>query len=195
MKWFSVFSYRTFYYRSIAALIVGIVALFVPNDTLNVLVMLIGAFILLAGVGTAITAHRMKHNLLLSLAGVASIVTIVIGVALILRPDLFLKMVITVFAIILILVGLLQIVNVANMRSEIQSAKFYIAGGLVPLAIGIILLVFQEQIKDVIGIILGITLIIYALNELGLGFKMRKHFKPKAEPEIEDAPFEEVVEE
>ena len=192
MKWFSVFSYRTFYYRSIAALIVGIVALFVPKDTLNVLVMLIGGFILLAGVGTAISARRLKHNLLLSLAGVASIVTIIIGVALITRPDLFLKMVITVFGIVLMVVGLLQIINVANIRSEIGHVKFYIAGGIIPLAIGVIFLIFPKEIKDIIGVILGITLIVYALNELGLGFKMRKHYAPKTE--VEEATFEDVKE-
>lgn len=192
MKWFSVFSYRTFFYRSIAALIVGIVALFVPQDTLNVLVMLIGGFILIAGIGTAISAQRLKHNFLLSLAGVASIVTIVIGIALIMRPDLFLKMVIVVFGIVLIVVGLLQISNVANMRSEIQNAKFYIAGGIIPLIIGFTFLFFPDEIKDFIGVILGITLIIYALNELGLGFKLRKHFSTKTE--IEDTPFEDVEE-
>lgn len=192
MKWFSVFSYRTYFYRSIAALIVGIVALFVPNDTLNTLVMLIGALIVLSGLGTAYTAHRSGHNLLYSLGGIASIVSIIIGILLVAKPDFFLSMVITLFGVLLILVGLLQIINVANLRNELSNTKFYIAGGIIPIAVGAVILVLPELIASIIGVILGITLIIYALNELGLGFRMRKHFTPKEE--AEEVPFEEIQE-
>lgn len=192
MKWFSVFSYRTFYYRSIAALIIGIVALFVPNDTLNTLVMLIGAFIVISGIGTAYTAHKSGHNLLFSLGGTASVVSIIIGILLIAKPDFFLNMIVTLFGVLLIIVGLLQIINVANLRNEITHTKFYIAGGIIPIAVGALFLVLPEFITSIIGVVLGITLIVYALNELGLGFRMRKHFKPQSTPE--EVSFEEVQE-
>ena len=190
MKWFSVFSYRTFYFRSVAALLVGIVALFVPNDTFDALVQLIGAFILIAGLGTAYSAHKSGHNLLYSLVGTASIVSITIGILLLVRPGFFVNMVVTLFGVLLIVVGLLQVINVANLRSKIERPRFYIAGGIIPIVIGGVFLVFPELIKSVISMILGITLIVYALNELGLGFKMRKHFGSKVE--VEEATFEDV---
>lgn len=193
MKWFSVFSNRTFYYRSLAALLAGIVALIVPNDAFDALVQLIGAFILLAGIGTAYSAHKSGHNLMYSLVGTASIVSISIGLLLIVKPGFFVNMVITLFGILLIVVGLLQIINVANLRSQIVRPRFYVVGGIIPIAIGGIFLVFPELIKSMSSVILGITLIIYALNELGLGFKMRKHFQPGGDVEdAEDAVIEEV---
>lgn len=193
MKWFSVFSHRTFYFRSIAALVLGIVALFVPNDTLHTLVQLIGALIVISGIGSAYTAHKSGHNLLFSLGGTASIVSICIGILLLVKPEFFVNMMVTLFGVLLILVGLLQIINVANLRGEINNSRFYIAGGIIPIAVGALFLILPEFISGIIGVILGITLIVYALNELGLGFKMRKHFTPKGE--VEDATFEEVIEE
>lgn len=192
MKWFSVFSYRTFYYRSILALVVGIVALFVPNDTVQTLVQLIGGFIVLSGVGAAYAAHKSGHNLLFSLGGTSSIVSVLIGILLLARPDFFVNMMVTLFGILLIIVGVLQIINVANLRNELSRPRFYIVGGIIPTAIGSVFLIFPEFIESILGIVLGVTLILYALNELGLGFKMRKHFAPKVE--VEDIPFEEVKE-
>ncbi len=191
MKWFSVFSYRTYFYRSIAALIVGVIMLFVPNDTLHTLVMLIGAFILLAGIGTAISAYRSNHNLFLSLGGVAALVSVVLGIVLISRPDVFVNMVVVLFGILLLFVGLLQIINVANMRRDINHPRFYIAGGLLPLIVGLVFLLFPQKIISFIGVLLGITLILYALNELGLGFRIQKHFK-NVKTEAEDVDFVEV---
>ena len=192
MKWFSMFSYRTFYYRSIAALIIGVVALFVPNDTLHTLVMLIGAFILISGIGTAYTAHKSGHNLLFSLGGTASVVSVGIGILLLVKPEFFVNIMVTLFGILLLVIVLLQIINVANLRNELKSSRFYILGGIIPMTVGTVFLVFPTFITSIIGVILGLTLIVYALNELGLGFKMRKHFSPKNE--VVDATFEEVKE-
>jgi len=194
MKWFTAFSYRTYFYRSLAALVVGIIMLFVPNDTLNTLVRLIGLFVLLAGVGTAITAHYASHNLLSSMGGIASIVSIVIGILLISRPDFFVDMVITLLGVLLLIFGLIQIVNVANMRNEISHPRFFIAGGLIPLLVGLVFLLFQEQVKSFIGIVLGLTLIFYALNEFGLGYRIQKHFKA-TNAKVEDVDFEDLADE
>ncbi len=192
MKWFSMFSYRTFYYRSILALVVGVIALFVPNDTLQFLVRLIGGFVLLAGVGTFVAVYRSDKNLLFSLGGTAAIVSMVIGVCLIARPDFFIKMIVSFLGIMMIIVGFLQIVNGVNMRGEIAHAKFYIGAGLIPLLVGLVFLFFSKEIESLIGLVLGITLIIYALSEIGLGFKMRRYFN--AEAKVEDVDFVEIEE-
>ncbi len=188
MKWFTVFSHRSFYYRSIAALIVGIVALFVPRDTLQTLVRLIGLFVLFAGVGTALAMRKEGHSLLHSFTGTAAFVSIFIGLFLVVRPGLFVKVIVTVLGVVLVFVGLMQLLNVVRIRKSIQNVTFYLIAGLIPFVMGLVFIVFQKQIQDVIGIILGVTLIVYALNELGLGFRMRRYFKAKGE----DAPYEEI---
>ena len=118
-------SYRTFFYRSVAALILGVIMLFVPGITMNVLVQLIGAFILFTGLATLVVAYRQAHNLFLSFGGVAAIVCVVLGTILLCMPAVFANFVISLFGIILLAVGLLQVVNTANMRNEIASFRFY----------------------------------------------------------------------
>ena len=191
MKWFTFFSYRTYLYRSIAALILGIVALFVPNDTIQTLVVIIGIFVLLAGLGTAYAAHKAEHNFLISLGGIASVVSIVLGIFLIVRPSFFVELVMTLFGVLLMFVGLLQIINVASVRTQLNQSRFYIVGGVIPLTVGVVFLIFPETVKDILGILLGITLILYAINELSLGYRIRSYFK-KDEAKVEDIPFEEV---
>ena len=192
MKWISALSYRTFYFRSIAALIIGIVALFVPHDTLNTLVRLIGIFILLAGLATAYSAYKASHNILLSLSGIAAIVSIILGSTFITRPDIFIKIIVVLFGVLLVFVGLLQIVNVSTMKTNTKNRKFFIIGGLIPLLVGGAFLLFPRTIEDIIGILLGITLITYALNELGIGFRMRKSAKQVTNDSFDS--FEEVKE-
>lgn len=192
MKWFTILSHRTFFYRSIAALIIGLVAIFVPNNTLNFLVVLVGCFILLAGIGTAFTAYKAKHNILLSLGGVASIVSIIIGGILISKPDFFIKMIVAIFGIVLIIVGLMQIINVTTIRTQLKNPSFYTTGGVVTLIVGLVFLIAPKLISGIFGFLIGITLVLYAINELSIGFRMKKHYKTPKQPQIEDVEYEEA---
>ncbi len=195
IKWFSEMSYRTFFYRSIAALVLGVIMLIVPGISMNVLVQLIGAFILFTGLATLIVAYRQPHNLFLSFGGISAIVCIVFGTVLLCLPGKFAGVVIALFGILLLAVGLFQIVNTANMRNEIKSYRFYLAGGIVPFVAGLVFLLFPNFVKASIGILLGLSLIIYAINELSLGFRIRGHFKQNTtKVEAEDVAFEEIEE-
>lgn len=196
MKWFTLLSYRTYIYRSIAALIFGIVALFVPNDTVNALVVLIGIFVLLAGLGTAYVSYKATHNLAYSFGGISSIVSILFGILLIVKPTIFVHFVMSLIGVILIFVGSLQIINVASVRSKLKQSKFYITGGVLPLIVGVVFLIFPELIKTYLGVFLGITLIIYSINEMSLGRKLKKFVESttQAEVETEDTDYVEVEE-
>ena len=191
IKWFSEMSYRTFFYRSIAALVLGVFLILNPRVTMNMLVQLIGAFILFTGLATLIVAYRQPHNLFLSFGGISAIVCIVFGAILLCLPGKFANMIIVLFGLLLLVVGLFQIVNTANMRNEIKNFKFYMTGGSVTFLAGMVFLLFPNFIKSSIGIFLGFSLIIYAINELGLGLKIRGHFN-RANVKVEDVSYEKI---
>lgn len=192
MKLSSIFSYHSNFYRSIAALIIGILVLFMkPDEVPSKLVILIGVFVLLSGIGTALAAYRSEHNLVKSMAGSTAIISLIFGVLLIVRPDWFVNFIISLFGIVLLLVGIMQLANVIGVKKNLQNLTFYLVAGAIPTLMGIVFLFFQEQVKTAIGIMLGLTLIVYALNELGLGFRMHKFFKSD---NVEDVKFEDVEE-
>lgn len=193
IKWFSEMSYRTFFYRSIAALVLGVFLIINPGVSMNMLVQLIGAFVLFTGLVTLIVAYRQPHNLLLSFGGISAIVCIVFGAVLLCFPGKFANMVIVLFGLLLLIVGIFQVVNTANMRNELKSFKFYMTGGCVTFIAGMVFLLFPNFIKSSIGIFLGFALVIYAINELGLGMKIRGHFN-KSNVVVEDVAYEEIEE-
>ncbi len=190
MKWFPLLSHRTYIYRSVVALLIGLAVLFIPNDALNTIVILMGVFILFAGLGTAIVAYRSSQNFFVGLGGTSSIVSIIVGMLFILNPSFFINMILVILGLILFILGVFQLTNVYQMRKELRNASFYYIGGVIPLVVGLLFLFFRDTVITSLGIVIGLTLIVYALNELGLGFRMKKNIKNKEK--IEDVAFEEI---
>lgn len=191
MKWnIPNTSYRSHVYRSIIAFIVGLIILFMPNDTLNTIVVMIGCFVLLAGLGSAVAAYRATTSFFSGLTGTSSVVSIVLGVLCIARPWFFVDIMIFFIGIIISIVGLMQIVSVRHIRRRFKRSAFYYPGSIITLLAGLFLVFFPQQGIQIIGVVIGGILVIYALNEAGISLSL--HHMEKEEDPIEDALFEEL---
>ena len=182
--------YRSHIYRSIIALVVGLVILFMPYDTLNSLVVMIGCFVLLAGVGSAVSAYRSTSSFFSGLNGISSIVSIALGGLCIIKPSFFVDVMVVVMGIIMTLIGALQLYSVKRISYEFKRSAFYYPGGIATLLAGLFLVFFPKSAINIVGVVLGIVLVVYALNEAGISYRL--YHISKKESGVEDVSFEEI---
>ena len=190
MKWNLNFSYRSHIYRSVIAFLAGVVVLFMPYDALNSVVVMIGVFVLLAGLGSAVAAYRSSTSFFAGLSGTSSLVSIVLGIFCISRPELFVDIMLFVIGLVLSFVGLLQVISVRQISRDFKRSAFYYPGGIATLLAGLFLIFFPKSAVDIIGLVLGLVLIVYALNEAGISFRL--HNINKEERKVEDIAYEEI---
>lgn len=161
-----------------------------PYDTLNSIVVMIGCFVLLAGLGSAVAAYRSTTSFFSSLTGTSSIVSIVFGVLCIVRPWFFIDIMIFVIGVILSLVGLIQVLSVRKISQDFKRSILYYPGSFATLLAGLFLVFFPQQAISIVGVVLGVVLLVYAINEAGISLHLRK--RKKHEQSIEEVSFEEI---
>ncbi len=125
--------------RGIAAIVFGILAFIWPGITLAVLVMLFGAYALVDGVLSIVSAVRSggAHVWGLLLEGIVSILA---GVAAFAFPGVIALFLVLVIASWAIVKGALEVISAVRLRKVIDNEWAWIAGGLLSVIFGLILL-------------------------------------------------------
>lgn len=160
--------------RGTAAVLFGLVAIFWPGISLAALVTLFGAYALLDGAVTLLLALRLPalapgRSLLVAtgLAGLA------VGLVSVLWPQATVTLLIYVLAAWLVLFGLIAISHSLQMRKQIADWPFS-RGGIVLLAIGLLLALFPDAVALAATWVLGILALLIGGGLLAFAWRRQQ---------------------
>jgi uncharacterized membrane protein HdeD (DUF308 family) len=159
--------------RGIAAIVFGILALIWPGITLAVLVLLFGAYALIDGVLAIVSAVRSTGDNLwwLLLEGIVSILA---GVGAFAFPGLTALVLLFIIAAWAIVKGALEVVSAVRLRKVIDNEWAWIAGGILSVIFGLILLVFPGAGALAVVWLIGAYAILFGITLVGVAWRVRE---------------------
>lgn len=189
--------------RAVIALILGAVMFFTGNSV-TIIVQIMAAFILASGLASLVVGLKKEDQSQRPLIMTNSGLNIIIAVLMFVFAESLGGLFVAIIGIILILFGLFQMVVLfsANRVTQVGAATFIMPA--VVLACGALLLFKPKFVDDVLGYIVGASLIVYGVSEIVSSVKMNKvmtdtgifrqdNVEPSAAPEdVKDVDFEKV---
>jgi uncharacterized membrane protein HdeD (DUF308 family) len=172
----------SFLYRGIIAILFGLAAVLLPGITLNVLIILVGAFFFADGVLSIVASFRTKDveerwwvAMLEGLAGV------LIGIVTFFWPGITLVAIIFMIAAWAMITGIFEIVAAIRLRKIIKGEWFLGLGGILSVLFGLILFFSPGVSALALVWILGAYAILFGALLLFLGFKLKKLLQTEKE--------------
>jgi uncharacterized membrane protein HdeD (DUF308 family) len=157
--------------RGLGAILFGIVAIAWPDITIDVFVVLFGAFAFVDGVfsiGAAFGGDK-RDRFLYVLRGIAGIIVAVIALV---WPDMTALSLLYFIASWAVVTGGMEIIAAIQFRDEISGELLLIASGLLSVAFGTILFVFPGDGAIAIVMTIGILAIINGTWDIVAGFAL-----------------------
>jgi uncharacterized membrane protein HdeD (DUF308 family) len=160
--------------RGVAAIIFGVMAFVWPGTTIAVLVILFGAYAVADGIlaiaaALSNAAGQRRGSILLQ-----GVVSLVIGIATFVWPNLTALTLIYLIAVWAIAIGFLQLVVAIELRRELSNEWLLILSGIASIIFGVLVIIFPGAgALSVVWMIAAYAVLIGALL-LGLSFRVRK---------------------
>lgn len=161
--------------RGAVAILYGVLALVLPQLTLEILVLFFGAYMLVDGVFAIIAAfaNRAGHDtwwvlLLEGLVGVAA------GIITFLWPGVATLVLLYVVSFWAVVTGVLEIVAAVRLRKEIQGEWMLALSGVISVVFGVLLL-FPMIGVITIAWLIGVYAILFGVMLLSLGLHLRRY--------------------
>src|SRR5512138_954859 len=159
--------------RGVVAIIFGVVALARPEQALQALVLVFGAyafvdgiFAIFAGIASYRYFDRWWAVLLEGVAGV------VIGLLTFFWPSITALVLLYFIAAWALITGIFEIVTAIQLRREITGEWMYILGGLLSIVFGVLLFVFPGAGALSLVWLIGIYAILFGISEIILAFRL-----------------------
>ncbi len=161
-------------FSGILSLVLGFLAISFPYFFSLVVTQVIGIFCLVSGcvsLGLAISGKKPDHRVLNS---IAALIRIAAGAALLICATSGAQVITLIFAVFLILEGIVTISGAFRLRGH-GGWGFFVLSGVIALILGV-MIYFQWPANTgwVIGTFYGINSIFYGVSLLGLGFAAPK---------------------
>lgn len=161
----------SFFLRGIVALIFGFIAVFNPGLGLELLVLIVGIFLMLDGV-IALIVGLFGKSLLFLLEGL-------VGVALGLGIYLYTQQALTVFVVLVsiwaVVTGLLEIITAFEIRRHVANEIWLLLSGLISVIFGFLIFVNPALFAYALGIVIGIYAIIFGVFFVALSFRIKNY--------------------
>jgi uncharacterized membrane protein HdeD (DUF308 family) len=172
--------------RGIAALVFGLIALFLPGPALFALVFLFGAYALADGIFALVSAVREDPEYGRGWLVLEGIVGIIVGLATFAWPGITAVALTYLIAAWAIVTGILEIAGAIRLRRYIRHEWLYILGGALSVLLGVLIMG-----RPLIGALtltwmLGVYGIFFGAMLLGLSFNLRKLERSAAIPPEEE---------
>lgn len=173
--------------RILFALIVGLILIIWPGAAVNYLVITVGILFLIPGliglIGYIASKPRENSSVSFPLEGIGSIL---LGLLLIIMPDFFANVLMYVLGFILILAGIWQLASLNLARKQMKvPGGFFIVPFLI-LLMGVIVIFFPADVRNTTFIIIGVTCLVYAVNELVNYMKFSRTLPKNSVKDIEN---------
>lgn len=167
-------NWLTFLVNGIIALIIGILLLFVPAETILTLTRYFGVFLLIAGIVLLVISIRnlrseQPYILLLTEA----LVAILIGALLVIYTRKSLEMFVILMGIWALIIGIVQVILSLRMKEKISNYAILLINGLLTALMG--LLFFLNPFESVIflGYVVGILALGVGVLLIYFAFKLK----------------------
>lgn len=185
-------SYRGALIRGIIALIAGGLAVFVPNITLQSIVIYIGLLILLGGLVSLLFALRSKSTSGRNMLMTQAVFNLIIGILFVALPATMVKIFVIVLGIGFLFIGIFQLMAALNARHEYGwSWIYFIISVLMIIAGGVMLANPFDSAKNILTFI-GVLMMIYGGAELYMAWKLSRKPKTYQGQEVEDTHYKEL---
>ncbi|AXY73008.1 HdeD family acid-resistance protein [Paraflavitalea soli] len=167
-----------FLLRGLFAIILGIIALLIPGVTFTTLVIFLGAYMLVDGIFSVITAisgrKTMEYWGWVLTIGILSILA---GIVTFMNPFVTGAALLYLVAFWAIVVGLLEIVVSIRLRKVITGEGWYILAGILGIAFGILIILNPIAGAITITLIFGFYALIFGFILLSFAMRLRRRHK------------------
>lgn len=161
--------------RGLVAVIFGVLALAMPKEAMQALVLVFGAFALADGIVTLIAgfgiAPYFSRWWMLLLEGAAGVG---LGLLAIFLPEITARTLVYLVGSWAIITGILEIVTAIEFRQVLTGEWMLIFGGLLSIVFGGLLFVFPAAGEVSIVWMLGVYAILNGISELIFGFRLQR---------------------
>jgi len=160
-------------FNGIIALLFGLMAIFAPLDTLNVIIMYFGIIMLIVGIAMLFGVYSsMKNKLNYGTDLVSAIITIGLGAVLAFFTGKALEIFVIIIGIWAIMLGIGQLIIMSNLESK-GDKKFLLFSSLFTLVFGALLFFNPFAMASVFLIIIGVMAVIIGLVLISFAFKLK----------------------
>jgi uncharacterized membrane protein HdeD (DUF308 family) len=158
--------------RGLAAVLFGIAALVWPAITLQVLVLLFGAYALVDGIFSLVQAFGSgtRFRGLVAVEGLASIA---VGVVALVWPGITALALIYLIAAWAVVTGILEVVAAVQLRKLIENEWLLVLGGIASVAFGVIVALQPGAGALAMVWLIGAYAIAFGVLLIALGFRLR----------------------
>ncbi|MFN2114097.1 MAG: HdeD family acid-resistance protein [Anaerolineae bacterium] len=147
--------------RGIVALVVGIFLITNPGNTAQILLQVFGIFAIIDGILVGVMAVLGRKNIERSwVVFVRGLVGFALGLALLLAPDLSLAFTIVLVAVWSLVTGVIDLIMAWRTRNEFEGSWLLVAGGIIALLFGWMLLRNPEEVAQYILVLVGVFLVL-----------------------------------
>ncbi|HET9947819.1 MAG TPA: HdeD family acid-resistance protein [Longimicrobiales bacterium] len=161
--------------RGVVAILFGLLALFYPQKTLAVLVLLFGIYVMMDGAFMVVSALARRHGerpwVALLLGGV---VAIGVGIVTLRLPGLTATALLMLIAIWAILIGLVEIVMAIRLRKVMRGEWLFVLAGLAAVAFGVLMIARPAVGALAILLWIGVYAVFSGILLLAFGFRLRR---------------------
>jgi uncharacterized membrane protein HdeD (DUF308 family) len=181
--------------RGIFTAVVGIIIVVVPGFSINTVIQFLGGVLIFDGLINLIPAMIKKskqQNMFIVVP--RGTTNIIVGVILLLFPQLVVGVFFFLIGFILIVAGGSQLAAQLGGRSVLGFSWLISIFSFIALGAGAFMLFFPKKIGDAMFLFIGIVIALYGIGEIVWSFRIRKYQKQHIpeEPGVIDAEYEEV---
>lgn len=160
--------------RAILFIALGALMIIFRTDAMELLVKIIASFILAAGVVSFLVGYRQRTEGTTPLSVFNGLTDIVIALLLFLFAGAVSKFISYILGFVLLGFGIFQISVLISARNQVKTGLgTYVIPVLVSLA-GLFILLYPGVIGKSIGLVAGISLVLFGLSELLAAYKFKK---------------------
>ena len=188
-------------FRSVLAIILGLVLVIWPGTALRYIIMFIGVIFLITGIIAFVLSSKYREERSRSFAPMSGVGSILLGLLLLCLPTTFEKVFIFLLGFILVVTAIGEFVTLFTARQWGPVSPVRYLFPVLILIAGIVVLFDPFTVAESVLILFGITAIFYGVTDILNKYSIRKMRKVNEEKEriiadngqeIEDADFEEV---
>src|SRR5665647_281823 len=123
-------------FRGILTIALGCVLLFVPGLTMQTVIIIIGAMLILSGLITLILSNRKKNRTVNGFLSAQGIMNVLFGIVFVASPSVIVKVFVFFLGIILLIMGLFQLIGALGTLARSGLSLIYFLIALVTLSSG-----------------------------------------------------------
>ena len=163
-----------FLVNGLIAILFGLLALFVPVETIVTLTIYFGIFLLSAGLVMFYFSYKnMKARKSYLLLMSEAILAIIIGAVIAFYPSGSLKIFLVLVGIWATIIGLLQIIVAVQMRKKTSNHSMFTINGILTLVFGLLLFYNPLGAIKALFMVIGLIALVSGVLLVYLGFKVK----------------------